>query len=83
MSKVYDPSSRLAAIVESSEDAIVSKDLNGIIQTWNPAAERIFGYTAEEAIGQSITIIIPPDRLSEEAAVIARVRSGLSVDVDR
>ena len=49
----------LASIVESSDDAIVSKDLNGIIGTWNKGAERIFGYTAEEAIGQSITIVIP------------------------
>jgi len=80
MTKVSDPSARLAAIVESSEDAIVSKDLNGIIQTWNPAAERIFGYTAAEAIGQNITIIIPPERLSEETEVLSRVRAGLSVE---
>ena len=71
---------RLAAIVSSSDDAIVSKDLNGIIQTWNPAAERIFGYSADEAIGQSITIIIPDERLPEEAEVLSRVRAGLSVD---
>ena len=71
---------RLAAIVSSSGDAIVSKDLDGIIQTWNPAAERIFGYTAEEVIGKSITMIIPPDRLPEEAEVLSRVRAGLSVE---
>lgn len=71
---------RLAAIVESSDDAIVSKDLNGIIQTWNQAAERMFGYTADEAIGKSITIVIPEDRLSEETEVLTRVRAGLSVE---
>jgi PAS domain S-box-containing protein len=71
---------RLAAIVTSSEDAIVSKTLDGIIQTWNRGAERIFGWTAEEVIGKSITIIIPEDRLGEEANVISRIRSGLSVE---
>jgi PAS domain S-box-containing protein len=58
--------SRLAAIVESSEDAIVSKTLNGVITSWNSSAERLYGYTAEEAIGQSITLIIPPSHLAEE-----------------
>ena len=71
---------RLAAIVESSDDAIVSKDLNGIVSSWNRAAERMFGYTAAEAIGRSITIIIPEDRLHEEAEVLRRIRAGQSVD---
>jgi PAS domain S-box-containing protein len=71
---------RLAAIVEFSEDAIVSKDLNGIIQTWNGAAERMFGYSAAEAVGQSITLIIPRERLQEETDVLARVRRGEIVD---
>ena len=67
---------RLAAIVEDSDDAIVGKDLNGVITSWNPAAERIFGYRADEVIGQSITIIIPPERVAEEDAVLGRLRRG-------
>ena len=67
---------RLGAIVESSDDAIVSKDLDGIITSWNPAAERIFGYSAEEAVGRSIRLIIPADRQSEEDEVLRRVRAG-------
>ena len=70
----------LAAIVDSAEDAIASKDLNGIVQTWNRAAERMFGYTAEEMIGHSIRIIIPRDRWHEEDEVLARIRSGRGVD---
>ena len=72
--------SRLAAIVSSSDDAIVSKDLNGIIKSWNAAAERMFGWTAAEAIGNPITIIIPRDRLDEEDYVLSRIRQGLTVD---
>lgn len=71
---------RLAAIVHSSDDAIVSKDLNGIVMSWNPAAERMFGFPAEEMIGRSITTIIPADRLSEEDHVLSRVRAGIGVD---
>jgi PAS domain S-box-containing protein len=71
---------RLAAIVDSSEDAIVSKDLNGIIQTWNRAAERMFGYTAEEIIGRPVRLIIPPDRQSEEDRVLATIRAGNAVE---
>ena len=71
---------RLAAIVDSSEDAIVSKDLNGVVQTWNGAAERMFGYTASEIVGRPISLIIPRERLSEEDEVLARVRSGRSID---
>ncbi|MDC0667829.1 PAS domain S-box protein [Nannocystis radixulma] len=71
---------RLAAIVESSEDAIVSKTLDGVIRTWNAGAERLFGYTAAEAIGRPITIIIPPERLDEEKRIIARLVRGERVD---
>ncbi len=67
---------RLAAIVASSDDAIVSKDLNGIVQSWNEGAERIFGYPAAEMIGQSITKIIPPDRIDEEQQILSKIRRG-------
>jgi PAS domain S-box-containing protein len=67
---------RLVSIVESSDDAIISKDLNGTIQTWNAAAERLFGYSAEEAVGQPVTILIPTDRQEEEPGILARLRRG-------
>ena len=69
-----------AAIVESSDDIIVSKTLDGIITSWNPAAERILGYQAEEAIGKHITLIVPDDRLEEETEVLAKLRRGEKVD---
>jgi PAS domain S-box-containing protein len=68
-----------AKIVDSSDDAIVSKNLKGIILSWNAAAERMFGYTAAEAIGRSIRIIIPEVRQSEEDFVLSQIRSGKSV----
>ena len=72
--------SRLAAIVASSDDAIISKNLEGIIVTWNEGASRIFGYSPEEVIGKSITLLIPPERLEEEPAILARLRQGQRVD---
>ena len=70
----------LARVVESSDDAIVSKDLNGIITSWNPAAERIFGYTEAEAVGRSIRMIIPQDLQDEEDVVLAKIRAGEKVE---
>jgi PAS domain S-box-containing protein len=75
-----DAAKQLAAIVESSDDAIVSKSLEGVITSWNRSAERMFGYTAREAIGQHITLIIPPDRRNEEAEILDRLRRGERVD---
>jgi len=70
----------LAAIVGFSEDAIVSKNLDGIITSWNESAERMFGYTAEEAVGQHITLIVPSDRRNEEVTIIERLRRGESIE---
>jgi PAS domain S-box-containing protein len=71
-----DATAQLAAIVESSDDAIISKDLNGIIRSWNRGAERLFGYPADDAIGRPFTMIIPSDRLSEAPGVLARIGQG-------
>jgi PAS domain S-box-containing protein len=68
------------AIVESSVDAIISKDLAGVIITWNRGAQRLFGYTAEEAIGRSVTMLIPADRPDEEPMILGRVRRGERID---
>ena len=70
----------LASIVDSSDDAIVSKTLGGVITSWNAGAERLFGYTAKEAIGQHISMIIPRDRLDEETSILARLRQGERID---
>jgi PAS domain S-box-containing protein len=70
----------LAAIVEHSDDAIVSKDLNGVISSWNAGAQRLFGYDATEAIGRPIQIVIPPDRLDEEPLILSRIRRGERIE---
>jgi PAS domain S-box-containing protein len=71
---------RFTAIVESSDDAILSMNLNGVIKSWNPGAERLFGYTAEEAVGNPIAMLIPAGRLDEEPGILARIRRGEHVD---
>jgi PAS domain S-box-containing protein len=70
----------LASIVDSSDDAIVSKNLDGVVTSWNRGAERVFGYAAEEAIGQPITIVIPKDRQDEERVILTRIRRGERID---
>ena len=74
--RLREQEQRLASIVESSEDAIISKDLHGMLVTWNEAAEQLFGYTAEEAIGRSVTMLIPEDRQNEEPEILNRIRRG-------
>src|SRR5689334_4927852 len=70
----------LAAIIESSDDAIISKTLDGTISSWNKGAERIFGYQAEEAIGKPIYLLIPPELAHEEVGILARLRRGKRID---
>jgi PAS domain S-box-containing protein len=75
-----EKSAKLAAIVESSDDAIISKTLEGIITSWNPAAEQLLGYTEKDVIGKSITILIPEDRIEEEDLILERIRSNRKVE---
>jgi PAS domain S-box-containing protein len=69
-----------AAIVESSDDAIISKGLDGVIRSWNKGAERIFGFSPEQAVGQHVSLLIPDDRLDEEPGIIERIRKGERID---
>src|SRR5689334_13956940 len=71
---------KLAAIIESSDDAIISKTLDGVIRTWNRGAELIFGFTADEAVGQPLLIIIPPERHAEEPEILSKLRRGERID---
>src|SRR5919112_2005219 len=70
----------LAAIIESADDAIISKTLDSIITSWNSGAQRIFGYTADEVVGKSVTILIPEGHLDEEPAILARLRAGIRIE---
>src|ERR1700750_701579 len=70
----------LSALIESADDAIISKTLQGIITSWNAGAPRVFGYTADEVIGKSITILIPKDHENEEPAILARLRAGERIE---
>ncbi|HEY5029826.1 MAG TPA: PAS domain S-box protein, partial [Candidatus Angelobacter sp.] len=78
--KLEDAARRLAAIVESSDDAIASKDMNGIITSWNRSAERLFGYRAEEIIGRPVTVIIPPELRHDEHMILSKIRKGEKID---
>jgi PAS domain S-box-containing protein len=71
---------QLASVAETSEDAIITKDLDGIITSWNKGAERIFGYEADEMIGKPINLLIPPDRPDEEPSILARLRKGQRIE---
>src|SRR5262249_42674912 len=70
----------LSAILSSADDAIISKDIHGIVTTWNPGAERVFGYTAEEMIGKSIAILIPANHPDEESHILQRIRRGEHIE---
>jgi PAS domain S-box-containing protein len=78
--KADEASALLSAIVDSSDDAIISKNLNGVITSWNKSAERLFGYKADEAVGKSVTMLIPTDRLDEEPKILERLKRGERVD---
>jgi PAS domain S-box-containing protein len=78
--RAEDEMRRLASIVESSDDAIISKDLNSTISSWNQGAQRLFGYTAEEVVGKPVSILFPHDRQNEEAGILARIRRGERVE---
>ena len=78
--KAREISTKLAAIVESSDDAIISKDLEGVITSWNPAAQRLFGYTAEEAIGHHMVAFFPPDHREEEQEILRSIAKGETID---
>src|SRR5581483_3144725 len=70
------PAAQLAAIIESSDDAIISKDLNGTVLTWNAGAERVYGYSAAEAIGMPMRMLLPPQRATEEDEILQQLRRG-------
>ena len=75
-----EPAGVVAAIAEASDDAIITKDLDGIIRSWNPAAERLYGYAAADILGQSVSLILPPERASELESILERIRNGQRVE---
>lgn len=80
--KAVEISGLLASIVESSGDAIISKDLDGTVTSWNPGAERVFGYSAEDMIGKPIAILVPPDRVNEDPGILEQIRRGERIDYE-
>ena len=78
--QAFEAAQRIAAIIEGSDDAIIGRTLDGVVTSWNPAAERMFGYSSKEIIGVSVDILIPTDRLAEAGAVVARIKAGQSVE---
>ncbi len=78
--RAFEAAQRMAAIIEDSQDAIFGRTLEGIVSSWNPAAERMFGYSSDEIIGKSIGLLIPEDRIEEITAVLAKVKAGQHVD---
>src|SRR5205823_5717199 len=80
LEKAGETKARLASIIESSDDAIASKSLEGIITSWNLGAERLFGYSAQEAVGQPMAMLVPPERASEEPTILARIARGETTD---
>jgi PAS domain S-box-containing protein len=80
LAKAAEANARLASIVEFSDDAIASKDLDGVITSWNPGAERLFGYSSQEAVGKPMAMLIPPERSSEEPTILARIARGETTD---
>src|SRR5277367_3467547 len=75
-----DNATRLAAMVQSADDAIIGKTIKGIVQTWNPGAERLYGYTSEDMVDRDMTILLPPDRSDEEGFILDRISRGERVD---
>src|SRR3989442_1620996 len=80
LERAYADLAYLAAVIESADDAVITKNLNGIVTTWNPAAEKTFGYTAEEMIGKPIAMLLPPDRPQEENEILRRLRLGERIE---
>src|SRR5262249_20467431 len=78
--KAGEAALRLAAIVEASADAVISKDLDGIITSWTGGAEHLYGYSAEEVIGKPVTVLMPPSRENEEPGILERIRRGERID---